>query len=316
MGNWLSVFLISFIFIGCSFERFKQVAGADDIVALGKDQIVDYAWVQQNIYVAGRCTNCHGAWANSTSSSYAEVMSMTAASGKKYVVPGDPEASALFSEINSGRMPKNGAKLSQNRIQGLVMWIQQGALEGGVSVKPPPPQGSEELDFQLINKKIIQPYCISCHSPSGEADYVDFSTYQGFKTKINLAEPKQSRVYKSVLSGRMPQNQPRLSNENIKLILQWIEKGAPEFSTELTFEALSKKIFEPRCNNCHNPSGEAFLYDFTSYDVITEFVNVSDPEKSLIYVNAKSGFMPKIQPGLDQGDINLILQWIREGAKP
>lgn len=316
MGKFIFIFFISFLFVACSFERLKQVTGEDDFAPLGKDQIIDYAWVQQNIYVAGRCTNCHGAWANLTSTSYPEVMSRTALSGKKYIVPGDPGASAIFDEINSGRMPKNGARLSQNRIDGLVLWIQQGAIEGGI-VKPKPEDPLTDLDFQLINKKIIQPYCISCHSPGGEADYVDFSTYEGVKAKLNLADPKNSRIYKSVLSGRMPQNQPRLSDDNIKLILKWIENGAPNFLFELNYKTLSKKVFEPRCNACHNPSGEAFLYDFTSYDVVKEFVNLADPEKSLIYLNVKSGNMPpKPNEPLDQSDLNLILQWIREGAKP
>jgi hypothetical protein len=103
----------------CSFSETK-----DDEVSLAGTK--SFALINQHILQA-KCMSCHST-ANAPSlgdnkdlSSYAAVM----ASGT--VVAGSPTASSLWTEPNSGSMPKNGSKLPADHIQAIYDWIQDGA---------------------------------------------------------------------------------------------------------------------------------------------------------------------------------------------
>lgn len=45
------------------------------------------------------------------------------------IVPGDPNASILFQQVDSGAMPQGGSKLDQALIDKLYLWIDQGAKD-------------------------------------------------------------------------------------------------------------------------------------------------------------------------------------------
>ena len=47
----------------------------------------------------------------------------------QYVVAGDPKASVFWEVLDTGRMPKRRAKLSQDLIDGVAAWISAGAVE-------------------------------------------------------------------------------------------------------------------------------------------------------------------------------------------
>ncbi|MGZ3708570.1 MAG: hypothetical protein ACXWPM_07135, partial [Bdellovibrionota bacterium] len=69
------------------------------------------------------CAGCHSAGSSPDFSSYA-----TTVSSSSVVSPGNPAASALYTAIQTGRMPKGGAQLSQTDQSLVYYWIQQGAL--------------------------------------------------------------------------------------------------------------------------------------------------------------------------------------------
>ena len=84
-------------------------------------------------------------------------------------------------------------------------------------------------------------------------------------------------------------------------------------------------IFNSRCTNCHSGSDAEEDLSLTSYnnvmnggdsgDVIIPF----DHANSLLWQYVNSGFMPPYGSGNDiltTGQINLIAQWINEGALP
>jgi len=45
------------------------------------------------------------------------------------VIPGDPENSILFQQVDSGAMPQGGVKVDQVLIDKLYLWIKQGAKD-------------------------------------------------------------------------------------------------------------------------------------------------------------------------------------------
>ncbi len=70
--------------------------------------------IRQRILIP-RCSVCH-----SKIVSYAGIMN-------DLVVAGEPEKSKLFEEINSGGMPKDRGKLSDEEISAVKTWIVNGA---------------------------------------------------------------------------------------------------------------------------------------------------------------------------------------------
>ena len=66
------------------------------------------------------CMSCHGGAGGYNFDSYSGTL--------QAVTAGNPSASALYTAIASGRMPKGASKLSDAQIQAVQDWITQGAL--------------------------------------------------------------------------------------------------------------------------------------------------------------------------------------------
>ena len=94
---------------------------------------------------------------------------------------------------------------------------------------------------------------------------------------------------------------------------------------EVDYSSEIQPIFNSRCTNCHSGSDAEEDLSLTSYnnvmnggdsgDVIIPF----DHANSLLWQYVNSGFMPPYGSGNDiltTGQINLIAQWINEGALP
>lgn len=322
-SNYLLFFAIFFLVSACTFTKIKKVpGGGSDAVTLGKDQKLDFAWVQENVINSGRCLNCHTAGAQAADlTTYAAVMAAKNSRGQPYVVAGAPKSSLLFTSLDSGAMPKNGARLNQTRIDGVALWIEQGAFEG--VQKPVDNEDlNAELTFKSLSKEIFEPRCNGCHSSQGEAFLYDFTTYEGIMHEVDLVNPEKSRLYTFVIpraDGRppaMPEKAAPLTKNQTDKILKWIKEGAKENpSTSLNFKTLSTKIFEPRCNSCHGVGGDADYLDFSDYKVLMSKVNLADPKNSRLYKAVLSGRMPQNQTKLKNEDIALILTWIEQGAQ-
>ena len=75
-----------------------------------------YQWVKHNVFRL--CMYCHTA---------KTVNFLTYNNTLKVIVPNNPEASLLYQQVASGRMPRGGAKLSKEKRQAIYDWIEQGA---------------------------------------------------------------------------------------------------------------------------------------------------------------------------------------------
>lgn len=116
----LAAFFISVIFsillFGCNFKCEKCQATNETIDAT-------YSSIKKNILP--KCLICHAPGSEGAQwdfSSYEAIL----ATG--LVIPEDAKDSDFLGALKAGRMPKGGAKLSDNEIAAVETWINSGAL--------------------------------------------------------------------------------------------------------------------------------------------------------------------------------------------
>ncbi len=90
------------------------------------------------------------------------------------------------------------------------------------------------VDFATIQEKILDAKCIRCHSGAFAPLGLDYTTYESLIVNppyqvIVKGDPANSILYNAVLSGRMPLGGPRLTQDELKIVYDWIKAGAPEF---------------------------------------------------------------------------------------
>jgi hypothetical protein len=88
-------------------------------------------------------------------------------------------------------------------------------------------------DYQGMRKKILEPYCLRCHSGPHAPKGLDYSTYDSMVKNppyqvVVPGFPGRSILYEEIESGGMPKGGPRLSDEEIQFVYDWIANGALE----------------------------------------------------------------------------------------
>jgi len=125
LSGCCSVAAVSLFLVGCGSER-QSVDDLPDVVGFN-DHI--------RPILAQNCSACHGGVKKSGGLSYVfkEEAITTGASGKKSIVPGDPDASYLIEKVSATnpaiRMPppEHGPALTERQVALLKKWIKQGA---------------------------------------------------------------------------------------------------------------------------------------------------------------------------------------------
>lgn len=87
------------------------------------------------------------------------------------------------------------------------------------------PKKVADVPFSKV-QTILNNNCMPCHSSGSRSGGMDFSSYEGVSRAVRPGEPDQSRIVREVVSGRMPQGRPKLSNTDIETIKGWIAAGA------------------------------------------------------------------------------------------
>jgi len=108
------------------------------------------------------------------------------------------------------------------------------------SAAPPPeivspPMTADELTYEVLFTRVLQPRCLSCHCPDITCDANDylFTPYQNLlATKLWQPPAAMSRVIKAVTrtdKHRMPPPNAGspLSEDDVDLIARWIDAGNP-----------------------------------------------------------------------------------------
>lgn len=92
--------------------------------------------------------------------------------------------------------------------------------------------GKLENNFQSIEANIIRPLCVQCHSGADAPHGIYLTSYEAiinspvFPPLVIPGKPNESSLYKSVLSGKMPKENRRLNQYELKVIYDWILSGA------------------------------------------------------------------------------------------
>lgn len=205
-----SLFLVS----GCQFyyeEKQKNISLPDL-------STISYSMVNEKIFTS-RCISCHGNSGGVNLESYTSI--------KKHLPA--IERTALIEKT----MPKNGS-LTPSEIALLSAWIKAGAPE---NPQAPIPEEPLKPNFESIKKKIIDKRCIACHSSGGKASGVPLTSLKEIldspREIVLPNNPDESGLIIAVErmdSKRMPppETENPLSQDEIAILRQWIELGAPE----------------------------------------------------------------------------------------
>jgi len=166
-----------------------------------------------------------------------------------------------------------------------------------------------------------------CHNTIDREDGYDLTYYGGIMSGIkpyNTGKSKHLEYMKERGDGQMPPlpSEP-VSDENMALIEEWINKGAPNTSncengscdslSNISYAFDIKPIMETYCNGCHNGSSGGGGYDLTTYSGVKFSVN----DGSLLgSVRFDSGYepMPLNSGKISSCRIKTIETWIAEGA--
>lgn len=322
----LLLVLASFILVSCNSREEKA-----EISPLEGHR---FARIQTAI-LQPKCVSCHSAASKADGidlSSYSVLM----ASG--IVIPSKPEASDFYLSLKSGKMPKNGSKISEEELQLVFDWIRNGAGETDTETATGPTPS-----FQSISSTTLERKCVVCHNSAKPRGKVDLSSFEGLlqspgnKHKPVVAgNPEASGLFLELHEGKMPPT-PRLFNEEeLAALYTWIKNGALEVTPgalpqpvpgapnppQPTYEWLSRNLLNRRCGSCHGIPYKVGNIDFTSYATLMDSPGIfkkpvvpGNPEESAIYDEPFNQRMPPPRHEVTPDEVDLIRLWILQGAK-
>ena len=169
------------------------------------------------------------------------------------IFAGKSKGSRIIDVIESGDMPRGGAKISSEELALLSKWIDEGAVNDAgsdnatlrqlaMAVRRDMPQltveqatGNEKVKFGLHIAPVLIEQCIGCHGarqPAGGLGLLNFARLlRGGDSGVALVpgKPVESLLLKKIkgtAGDRMPRRKPPLSDEVIAQFETWIAEGA------------------------------------------------------------------------------------------
>ncbi len=200
----------------------------------------------------------------------------------------------------------------------------------------------EKVDFVKQVLPIFQQNCAKCHGEKRGSAGLRLHTAAALKVKwdkqknlIVPGKPEESELYKRLTlpkddKKRMPKGGEPLAKDKIDLIARWIKEGAvlPGAAAEpkVDFAKQVLPILQQNCEKCHGEkraSGGMRLNTAAGlkakWDKAKDLIVAGKPEESELYKrlvlpkdNKKR--MPKGGEPLAKDKIDLIAQWIKDGA--
>lgn len=198
--------------------------------------------------------------------------------------------------------------------------------------------------FAVIQKNIIEPKCLNCHSSNNPSDGIDLSSYANVISSRTVVpgKPELSTLYTSVATKKMPRGGSALADGEIELIQKWILAGALEVDLEVgtsptptptptptpevvpaSYQWIHKNIIQRKCLVCHNTAKPRGRVDLSSYEALmastgnqTKPVIVGDAEGSTFYKELVEKKMPPTIKKLDAAETKALHDWIAAGALP
>ncbi len=225
------ILLLSSIALSSCGSSYTQIDSQPAGNAPSQDKSSSSFLAVRELIFAPRCVECHQAY-----NTYEGVIR---------------ELSAIQNSVESDQMPKTGGPLTREQKKVLADWIAKGAPNLEMT-NPGPGNPNPRLPPQLeptwasISLNIIGPKCMVCHSPQGQAKFLDLSTRQaifnvrnkrfGFgsdeKAFLDFDEPSNSYLMDIVQDPIEPMppldsNIELLSAEELQVLTDWIGLGLP-----------------------------------------------------------------------------------------
>lgn len=210
--------------------------------------------------LASKCGQCHiqGSRGGFSTANYTALM--RGPSEGVVVFAGDVPSSRLIETIETGDMPRGGARVSAQELETLKKWIQEGAkfdgqdpmqtLTAGTSnpapmpaANPAPkinrPTGKETVSFSEDIAPLLVENCSGCHLDAMQTrgglrmdTFAQLIRGGDSGSMITPGRGEASLLIKKLRGTasdgqRMPMNRPPLSDDSITLISKWIDEGAP-----------------------------------------------------------------------------------------
>jgi formylglycine-generating enzyme required for sulfatase activity len=83
-----------------------------------------------------------------------------------------------------------------------------------------------EVNFEDKIAPVLLEQCVQCHNSTKALGSVRLTTNVSTARVVTPGDPEKSPLYKSIASGAMPPNEPKLSKEQVTAIRDWIKEGA------------------------------------------------------------------------------------------
>ncbi len=217
----LFISLISYIFMGCDYTKYKEEQETNKKFDLSREQKsqLSFNFVYQRIF-APNCVSCHGNSGNVNLETYPNVLA---------------QISKIKTSIFENRtMPKRGA-LTNRDLAILWNWIEMGAPAQPQGGPPETPPEAIRPTFESIDKNIFKITCVKCHSPENPGKRVLLTKSELLNSPRELVLPGNADESGLVLvlerkdEKRMPpakEGYSQLKDEQIKAIRDWISQGA------------------------------------------------------------------------------------------
>lgn len=217
--------LSALLLASCSYkvEKEKEEIARIDGASLG--------FAQVRSVLGPKCSRCHGGDAWMSSYPAAKAIAQELSDRVQGIGPNRPMP------------PPNATQLTEAEKAAIVAWVKAGAPEAPGQqpveqpvtpppaepppvepppVEPPPvepPPPPPRLNFALVKAKVFDGKCLRCHREQLDA----------FANTRPLLKDIEFRVQDIGGEAQMPpSNKPQLTEEELKLVLDWIRSGAPE----------------------------------------------------------------------------------------
>ena len=142
-------------------------------------------------------------------------------------------------------------RLKKEMQRAVVLFFLLATACGDLRSPTEPPGGGDPIDptatFTRVQNEIFTPTCASsgCHDPLGQQSQLVLTAGRAYSNTVNVAsvempgllrvapgDPANSYLYRKITGAgitgdRMPQGLPPLSDAQLRLVRDWIRRGAP-----------------------------------------------------------------------------------------
>ena len=179
--------------------------------------------------------------------------------------------------------------------------------------------------FPLLISRCTSP---DCHNSTHRAEGIDLTYYDGIMSIVKPGDSGRSKLIRYIKGNDDDQMPPPplkpLSNEQIQLLVNWIDAGALNQSEcssltvcdtagTVSFDLDVLPVIDKYCYGCHSDADPQGGYSFTTYKSTMQSVN----DNSLLgSIQFSSGFigMPYESQKMPECEITLIQKWVDQGA--